>query len=87
MLKMQLPFTDNNFTEHVSPATQTCYQLMTHDDAVQSAYRRHHSTEIAILIVYNDIIRAVDRARLSIRSTTTAYCQSSSIGSQWTVTQ
>ena len=27
----------------------------------QSAYRRHHSTETAVLIVYNDIVRAVDK--------------------------
>ena len=28
--------------------------------ARQSAYRRHHSTETAVLIVHNDIVRAVD---------------------------
>jgi len=29
--------------------------------AWQSAYRRYDSTETAVLIVYNDIVRAVDR--------------------------
>jgi len=27
----------------------------------QSAYRRYHSTETAVVIVYNDIVRSVDR--------------------------
>jgi len=30
----------------------------------QSAYRRHHSTETAVLIVYNDIICAVDKGQV-----------------------
>ena len=30
----------------------------------QSAYRRHHSTETAVLIVYNDIVRAVDKGQV-----------------------
>jgi len=29
--------------------------------ARRSTYRRHHSTETAVLIVHNDIVRAVDR--------------------------
>jgi len=32
--------------------------------ARQSAYRRHHSTETAVLIVYNDIVRAVDKGQV-----------------------
>lgn len=32
--------------------------------ARQSAYRQHFSTETALLIVYNDIVRAVDRGEL-----------------------
>jgi len=32
--------------------------------ARQSAYRRHFSTETALLIVHNDIVRAVDRGDL-----------------------
>jgi len=26
----------------------------------QSAYRRFHSTELAVLVVHNDIVRAID---------------------------
>ena len=33
--------------------------------ANQSAYRRYHSTETAVLTVYNDILRAVDRGQLT----------------------
>ena len=32
--------------------------------AKQSAYRRFHSTETAVLVVYNDIVRAVDSGQL-----------------------
>jgi len=32
--------------------------------ARQLAYRRHHSTETAVLIVYNDIVRAVDKGQV-----------------------
>jgi len=31
----------------------------------QSAYRRHHSTETAVLMVYDDIVTAVDRGQLT----------------------
>jgi len=31
----------------------------------QSAYRKCHSTETAVIIVYNDIVRAVDRGQLT----------------------
>jgi len=45
-------------------------QFMTHSDSNhflpprQSAYRRRFSTETAVLLVYNDIIRAVDQGHL-----------------------
>ena len=32
---------------------------------MQSAYRRHHSTETAVLTVHNDIIQAIDRGQLT----------------------
>ena len=32
----------------------------------QSAYRQHHSTETAITIVHNDIVRAIDAGELSL---------------------
>ena len=32
----------------------------------QSAFRRHHSTETAVLIVHNDIIRAIDNGQLTV---------------------
>lgn len=32
----------------------------------QSAYRRHHSTETAVLIVHNDVIRAIDDGKLTV---------------------
>ena len=31
----------------------------------QSAYRRHHNTETAVISVMNDIIRATDRRRVT----------------------
>ena len=44
-------------------------QFMAHSDSNhlpprQSAYRRRFSTETAVLLVYNDIIRAVDQGHL-----------------------
>ena len=32
----------------------------------QSAYRQHHSTETAITIVHNDIVRAIDAGKVSV---------------------
>ena len=32
----------------------------------QSAFDRHHSTETAVLIVHNDIIRAIDNGQLTV---------------------
>ena len=32
----------------------------------QSAYRQHHSTETAITIVHNDIVRAIDADEVSV---------------------
>ena len=32
----------------------------------QSAFRRHHSTETAVLIVHNDIVRAIDNGQLTV---------------------
>ena len=33
--------------------------------ARQSAYRRHHSTETAVLVVHNDIVQAIDKGQLT----------------------
>jgi len=32
----------------------------------QSAFRRHHSTKTAVLIVHNDIVRAIDNGQLTV---------------------
>ena len=48
----------NRFNEHAS-----LYHLL---PVRQSAYRQHHSTETAVTIVYNDIVRAIDAGEVSL---------------------
>ena len=40
----------------------------------QSAYRRYHSIEIAVVIVYNDIVRSIDRREVTGSQLSLRYC-------------